>query len=58
MSDLTEMVLIQGGEIILSHEGFNKVTIKDFYVGKYLVTQVWKSVMGNNPSGFKERTVL
>ena len=32
----------------------HKVTVGDFYIGKYEVTQAeWKAVMGNNPSKFK-----
>ncbi len=31
------------------------VTVNDFYLGKYLVTQgQWKKIMGNNPSRFQE----
>jgi formylglycine-generating enzyme required for sulfatase activity len=32
----------------------HKVTLSDYYIGKYPVTQAqWKAVMGNNPSYFK-----
>ena len=32
----------------------HRVTLSDFYIGKYEVTQrEWKEVMGNNPSNFK-----
>ncbi len=32
----------------------HRVTLDDFYMGKYEVTQAqWQSVMGNNPSNFK-----
>ena len=33
---------------------FHDVTVSSYYIGKYEVTQeLWKSVMGNNPSEFK-----
>ena len=40
----------------VAEESRHKVTItKNFYVGKYPVTQaLWESVIGNNPSHFKE----
>jgi formylglycine-generating enzyme required for sulfatase activity/tetratricopeptide (TPR) repeat protein len=51
-----EFCPIQAGTFKMG-EGNNshKVTIsKDFYLGKYLVTQSqWEAVMGNNPSNFK-----
>jgi formylglycine-generating enzyme required for sulfatase activity/tRNA A-37 threonylcarbamoyl transferase component Bud32 len=32
----------------------HQVTVSDFYIGKYEITQAqWKAVMGDNPSGFK-----
>ena len=61
-----EMVLISGGEFMMGalpnddaafdeEKPHHKVEItKDFYVGKYLVTQaLWEFVMRNNPSEFK-----
>ena len=62
-SFLTDMVFVKGGTFIMgctleqgsdcgdyakpSHE----VTLSDFYIGKYEITQVqWRAVMGNNPS--------
>ena len=61
-----ELVLIPAGEFMmgaLPDDGYaydfekprHKVEItKDFYVGKYPVTQkLWEAVMGSNPSGFK-----
>ena len=66
MSDLVEMVLIPAGEFMMGalpddEEAYDdeklrhKVEItKDFYVGKYPVTQsLWKAVMGENPSEFQ-----
>jgi formylglycine-generating enzyme required for sulfatase activity len=33
----------------------HQVCVADFYIGKYVVTQAqWQSVMGSNPSHFKE----
>ena len=65
-SELVELVLIPAGEFMMGalpddgdagdHEKpRHKVEItKDFYVGKYPVTQkLWEAVMGNNPSEFK-----
>ena len=62
-----EMMLIPAGEFMMGalpddeeaddddEKPRHKVEItKDFYVGKYLVTQkLWKAVMGNNPSTLK-----
>jgi formylglycine-generating enzyme required for sulfatase activity len=61
-----EMVLIPAGTFLMGSPPSEKdrgddegpqhqVTItKDFYLGKYEVTQAqWEAVMGNNPSGFK-----
>ena len=37
-----------------SEKPAHRVTVSDFYIGKYEVTQAqWKAVMGNNPSRFK-----
>ena len=67
MSDLVEMVLIPAGEFMMGalpedenayyyEKPRHKVQItKDFYVGKYPVTQkIWEAVMGNNPSILKD----
>lgn len=55
-----EMVFVQGGTFLMgSNEHYNvkfihSVTVNDFYIGKYEVTQKeWKVVMGNNPSIWK-----
>jgi formylglycine-generating enzyme required for sulfatase activity len=38
----------------IEEEPVHPVTLKNFYIGKYEVTQAeWKAVMGNNPSLFK-----
>jgi len=48
-----------GGPIELDAEHGDEcphpVTVKDFYIGKYEVTQAeWKEIMGDNPSYFKD----
>ncbi|MDR1847902.1 MAG: formylglycine-generating enzyme family protein [Bacteroidales bacterium] len=56
-----EMVFVKGGTFMMgSNDGdsdekpVHSVTLSDFYIGKYEVTQAqWKAVMGNNPSYFK-----
>lgn len=61
-----EMVFVQGGTFTMgctSEQGSDcdadespshRVTVSDFYIGKYEVTQKqWKAVMGNNPSYHK-----
>lgn len=56
-----EFILIKGGDFSLggvvgakSFEGAKEVTLEDFYIGKYEVTQAqWEKFMGNNPSHFK-----
>ena len=55
------MVFVKGGTFQMgSNDGedgekpVHTVTVDDFYIGKYEVTQKeWKEVMGNNPSYFK-----
>ncbi|MDR0754334.1 MAG: formylglycine-generating enzyme family protein [Prevotellaceae bacterium] len=60
-----EMVFVQGGTFTMgciSEQGADcfdnekpahKVTLSNFYIGKYEVTQAeWKAIMGNNPSNF------
>ena len=61
-----EMIAVQGGTFIMgctSEQGgdcdddekpAHRVTVSDFYIGKYEITQAqWRAVMGNNPSNFK-----
>ncbi|MDR2591696.1 MAG: formylglycine-generating enzyme family protein [Chitinispirillales bacterium] len=61
-----EMVFVQGGTFMMGCSGRNagncekdekpahKVTLGDFQIGKYEVTQKqWSQVMGSNPSHFK-----
>jgi formylglycine-generating enzyme required for sulfatase activity len=60
-----EMVYVQGGTFTMGciaerdrdcnkeERPAHSVTVSDFYIGKYEITQTqWKSVMGNNPSVF------
>jgi formylglycine-generating enzyme required for sulfatase activity len=60
------MVFVQGGTFTMGcttkqrndcnedEKPAHRVTLSDFYIGKYEVTQAqWMSVMGNNPSWFK-----
>ncbi|MCK4655223.1 MAG: SUMF1/EgtB/PvdO family nonheme iron enzyme, partial [Candidatus Cloacimonetes bacterium] len=54
------MVFVQGGTFQMgSNENddekpIHSVTVSDFYIGKYEVTQKeWKEIMGNNPSNWK-----
>ncbi len=59
-----EFVFVKGGCFQMQHgnraEGHGDETgrqacVKDFYIGKYEVTQgQWKRIMGNNPSIFKD----
>ncbi|MBE6193211.1 MAG: PEGA domain-containing protein [Rikenellaceae bacterium] len=61
-----EMVFVKGGTFTMgatSEQGSDaysdekpthSVTLSDYYIGKYEVTQAqWRAVMGNNPSRFK-----
>ena len=59
-----EMVFVEGGTFMMGASPGQEVTLSDFYIGKYLVTQAqWKAVMGkkklwifavdNNPSHYK-----
>jgi formylglycine-generating enzyme required for sulfatase activity len=56
-----EMVYVKGGTFQMgSNDGESdekpkhSVTLSDFYIGKYEVTQKqWREIMGNNPSNFK-----
>jgi formylglycine-generating enzyme len=61
---LPEMILVKGGTFMMgcteeqgdcsdNEKPAHKVTVKDFKIGKYPVTQAeWKAVMGANPSLF------
>ncbi|MDR3268534.1 MAG: SUMF1/EgtB/PvdO family nonheme iron enzyme [Tannerella sp.] len=64
--DDIQMVLVRGGAFTMgytSEQGndcwdyekpAHRVTVSDFYIGKYEVTQAqWQAVMGSNPSDFK-----
>lgn len=58
-----KMVFVEGGSFYMGSNDFesegderpiHKVTLSDYYIGATEVTQeLWKAVMGNNPSGFK-----
>lgn len=56
-----EMVYVQGGTFQMGsnygesdEKPVHSVTLDDFYIGKYEVTQAqWRAVMGSNPSRFK-----
>ncbi|MDR2979836.1 MAG: SUMF1/EgtB/PvdO family nonheme iron enzyme [Bacteroidales bacterium] len=52
----TEMVIVEGGTMFMGSYGFPNryVTLSDFTMGKYLVTQKqWNALMDENPSFFK-----
>jgi formylglycine-generating enzyme required for sulfatase activity len=65
LSDDIDMVFVQGGTFTMGCSGHDsdcdsdefpahKVTVGDFYIGKYEVTQKeWREIMGSNPSFFK-----
>src|SRR5688572_8148521 len=49
-------VLVKGGTFVNTKSNLygNELTVPDFYMGKYEVTQKeWTEIMGNNPSAFK-----
>ncbi len=55
-----EMVFVPGGTFKMGSNDYDdekpihEVTVQDFYIGKYPVTQAqWHAVMGTNPSYFK-----
>ena len=51
-------VLVKGGTFVNTKSNYygKDVTLSDFYIGRYLVTQQeWLDVMGSNPSTFKGR---
>lgn len=56
-SDVSDdLVYVEGGTFKSSKSTFSDsdITISDFYIGKYEVTQKeWMEIMGENPSGFK-----
>lgn len=44
----------QGSDAYSDESPAHSVTVSDFYIGKYEVTQAqWRAVMGSNPSNFK-----
>ena len=55
-----QMVFVQGGSFMMGSElgwgnvkPVHQVTLRDFYIGKFQVTQAqWKTIMGENPSSF------
>ena len=58
--DFSEIQPIKGGTFRMGNDEYltekliHQVTVKDFHIGKYPVTQaLWEKVMGNNPSYFK-----
>ena len=59
-----EMVLVEGGSFKMGSNEYDNekpihdVTVKDFYIGKYPITQKqWQNIMGDNPSRFKGETL-
>ncbi len=58
----TNLIFVKGGTFQMGSNNGNdnekpvhSVTISDFYIGKYEVTQKeWKEIMGNNPSKWKD----
>lgn len=55
-NEIKNMVLVKGGTFKNKNSNFydKNVKIKDFYIGKYEVTQKeWQEIMGYNPSQFK-----
>lgn len=55
---LIELVLVKGGKFNTGTnemKSSNQITIDDFYIGKYEITQAqWREIMGSNPSYFKD----
>ena len=56
------MIRVEGGTFMMGRKGWfvgdegpaHQVTLSDFFIGKYPVTQeLWQVVMGNNPSKFQ-----
>ncbi|GGA29097.1 formylglycine-generating enzyme family protein [Paenibacillus physcomitrellae] len=55
-TDKDNLVLVKGGTFTNTKSNYygNKMTLSDFYIGRYEVTQKeWTQVMGNNPSQFQ-----
>jgi formylglycine-generating enzyme required for sulfatase activity len=57
---MPEMVLVKGGTFKMGSDKYDSekpihaVTLNDFHMGKYPITQAqWQKIMGNNPSHFK-----
>ena len=55
-----EVVKVEGGTFLMGSNSYentqpiHSVTLDDFYIGKYEVTQkFWTAIMGNNPSSFR-----
>jgi hypothetical protein len=64
LTTLRDLLWVKGGAFQMgspadekdrgSDERQHQVTVKDFFIGKYEVTQAqWRAVMGDNPSNFK-----
>ena len=67
-----KMLPVEGGTFVMGHgkkdgtlyhcessEPAHKVTVSDFYLGQYEVTQkLWETVMGENPSKWKDNDSL
>lgn len=60
-----EMIAVEGGNFMMgsdenkSEQPIHEVTLIDFHIGKYPVTQeLWQAVMGNNPSYFQKGSKL
>lgn len=64
-----DMIKVEGGTFVMGatreqgndaendEKPTHKVTLSDYYIGKYVVTQeLWEAVMGNNPSYYKGST--
>ncbi|MCC5946307.1 MAG: formylglycine-generating enzyme family protein [Bernardetiaceae bacterium] len=55
-----ELILVKGGEFMMGSEKreeeqpIHKVSLPDFWIGKYpVLQQLWEAVMGENPAYFK-----
>ena len=64
--DSIAMVFVKGGTFLMGGDREyyeedrpkHKVTVSDFYIGRYEITQgQWLAVMGSNPSGFSEGSI-
>ena len=48
------MIAVKGGSFLMGEGKDHRVTVADFYIGQFLVTQeVWMEIMGENPSYFR-----